>query len=59
MGSNMVGIPVPLVYSLKIKRLDKSWEKGDPDQPNARSIYVETYDGIIRIIQTLRLHLPQ
>ena len=41
-----------MVYSLKIKKVDKSWEKGDPDQPNARSIYGETYDGIIRIIQT-------
>ncbi|MCY7043479.1 MAG: phosphodiester glycosidase family protein [Streptococcus vestibularis] len=37
---------------VKDKKLDKNWEKGDPDQPNARSIYVETYDGIIRIIQT-------
>ena len=37
---------------IKDKKVDKTWEKGDPDQPNARSIYVETYDGIIRIIQT-------
>lgn len=37
---------------VKDKKLDKNWEKGDPDQPNARSIYVETYDGIIHIIQT-------
>ena len=37
---------------IKDKKVDKAWGKGDPDQPNARSIYVETYDGIIRIIQT-------
>lgn len=37
---------------IKDKKVDKTWDKGDPDQPNARSIYVETYDGIIRIIQT-------
>ena len=37
---------------IKDKKVDKTWEKGDPDQPNARSIYIETYDGIIRIIQT-------